>query len=403
VYAPLQTISSTLTTLQDEVISLRMAMDLLDRRPEVVDSPDARDVERVAGHVRYENVGFAYSGRQGTLSDVSFEVSAGQTIGIVGPTGAGKTTLISLLPRFYDPQEGRVLIDGVDVREFSLSSLRRHVSFVHQEPMLFSGTIAHNIGYGRSEASMDDVVAAAEAANARAFIEQLPQGYETVLGEGGPQLSGGERQRIAIARAFLKDAPILLLDEPTASVDLLTESGILDALDRLVEGRTTFVIAHRLSTLRNVELILVLDGGRIVEIGTPAELVAHEGLYSHLHGLHGPTRAGRRVADSATGRAVARQPVPAEPGLEFPELWRLRAARQLLAEVRSRLEQRSEEWVEAFEAQQTSSDPDVQLAWAVFDGSLFDPEPELLADTRSRERREPTGAPNRRNGAGRLR
>jgi len=376
VYAPLQTISSTLTSLQNDMISMRMATDLLDRRPEVLESPHAQRLHRTRGRVRYENVGFAYTGREDTLRDVSFEVEPGQKVGIVGPTGAGKTTLVSLLPRFYDPQEGRISIDGRDIRELSLESLRRNVSFVHQEPMLFSGTVAHNIRYGRIEAEMDAVVAAAEAANARSFIEALPQGYETTLGEGGPQLSGGERQRIAIARAFLKDAPILLLDEPTASVDLGTESGILDALDRLVEGRTTFVIAHRLSTLRNVDSVIVLDRGRVVENGPPARLMAQNGLYAYLHRLQsGATAARRRRAGEPDG------PVPVETELGFPELWRLRAARLLLDEVRTRLEERPPEWIEAFEQQQESSDPDVQLALAVVHGSLLgDPAP-LGVDT----------------------
>jgi ATP-binding cassette subfamily B protein len=382
VYAPLQTISSTLTSLQDEIISLRMAMNLLDRRPEVLESPNAHEVDRVEGRVRYENVGFAYKGREGTLSDVSFEVEPGQKIGIVGPTGAGKTTLVSLLPRFYDPREGRIFIDGRDIRELSLASLRRNVSFVHQEPMLFSGTIAHNIRYGRFEAEMNEVVEAAKSANAHSFIEELPEGYETTLGEGGPQISGGERQRIAIARAFLKDAPILLLDEPTASVDLRTESGILDALDRLVEGRTTFVIAHRLSTLRNVDSVLVLDRGRIVESGPPAELMARQGLYSHLYRLQRGAAAPRaRAAESDLDRS-APAATPAEIGLDFPELWRLRAARLLLDEVRVRLEERPQDWVEAFEAQKESSDPDVQLALAVVHGSLLgDPEFVRAADS----------------------
>jgi ATP-binding cassette subfamily B protein len=370
VYAPLQTISSTLTSLQDDVISLRMAMNLLDRRPEVLESPNARKLHRVKGRVRYEGVCFAYVGREDTLSDVSFEVEPGQKIGIVGPTGAGKTTLVSLLPRFYDPQAGQISIDGEDIRELSLESLRRNVSFVHQEPMLFSGTIEHNIRYGRFEAGLDEVVEAAEAAEARSFIEALPQGYETTLGEGGPQISGGERQRIAIARAFLKDAPILLLDEPTASVDLKTESGILDALDRLVEGRTTFVIAHRLSTLRNVDSVLVLDRGRVVESGPPAALMAQEGLYSHLHMLQSGGGPGARIAAGNRHRVATQEVAAAEIGLGFPELWRLRAARILLDEVRTRLEERPQEWVEAFEAQPESSDPDVQLALAVVHGSL---------------------------------
>jgi ABC-type multidrug transport system ATPase subunit len=202
-----------------------------------------------------------------------------------------------------------------------------------------------------------------------------------VLGEGGPQISGGERQRIAIARAFLKDAPILLLDEPTASVDLRTESGILDALDRLVEGRTTFVIAHRLSTLRNVDSVLVLDRGRVVESGPPAELMARNGLYSHLNKLQRGAAVPRTRA--AVNKLEPSAPVatPGEIGLGFPELWRLRAARVLLDEVRARLEERPQDWVEAFEAQQESSDPDVQLALAVVHGSLLgDPDAAPAAD-----------------------
>jgi ATP-binding cassette, subfamily B, bacterial len=369
VYAPLQTISSTLTSLQNDMISLRMATNLLDRQPEVVESPNAHRLQRARGRVRYENVGFAYTGREDTLRDASFEVEPGQKVGIVGPTGAGKTTLVSLLPRFYDPQDGRISIDGRDIREISLESLRRNVSFVHQEPMLFSGTVAHNILYGRIEAEMDDLVAAAEAANARSFIEALPQGYETTLGEGGPQLSGGERQRIAIARAFLKDAPILVLDEPTASVDLRTESGILDALDRLVEGRTTFVIAHRLSTLRNVDSVIVLEHGRIVESGRPAQLMAQNGLYAHLHRLQSGAAATRPHVRAGQVNGSA-QVTPVETELGFPELWRLRAARLLLDEVRTRLEERPQEWVEAF-AGRESSDPDVQLALALVHGSLL--------------------------------
>jgi ABC-type multidrug transport system fused ATPase/permease subunit len=371
VYAPLQTISGTLTSLQDEVISLRMAMNLLDLRPEVVEAPNAFEVDRVEGHVRYENVGFAYAGREATLTGISFDVPKGRKIGIVGPTGAGKTTLVSLLPRFYDVNEGRILIDGRDIRTFSLRSLRGQVSFVHQEPMLFSGTIGHNIRYGRIEATEDEVVAAAEAANAHAFIEALPAGYDTVLGEDGSQLSGGERQRIAIARAFLKDAPILLLDEPTASVDLHTESEILDALDRLVEGRTTFLIAHRLSTLRHVDFVLVLDRGGVLESGTPDELIARDGLYARLHGLQ--SGVDRSADARAAHAAPPLAPLAADfdAALGFPELWRLRAARMLLDEVRARLDERPDDWLERFE-QRSDSDPDLQLARALARGSLYD-------------------------------
>jgi ABC-type multidrug transport system fused ATPase/permease subunit len=203
----------------------------------------------------------------------------------VGPTGAGKTTLISLLPRFYEAQQGRILVDGHDIRSLTLKSLRQQISVVLQEPLLFSGTIADNIRYGRLEATDDEIVAAAQNANAHDFIMQLPKKYATELGERGAQLSGGERQRISVARAFLKDAPILILDEPTSSIDSKTEAVILDALDRLMAGRTTFMIAHRLSTIRHSDKILVVDHGRVVEQGSHDELLKRGGLYKNLHDL----------------------------------------------------------------------------------------------------------------------
>jgi len=211
-------------------------------------------------------------------------------VAIVGPTGAGKSTLVSLIPRFYDPQSGRILLDRRDTRRIKLASLRAQVSVVLQEPLLFSGTIAENIRYGRLDATDAEVVEAARSANAHDFIERLPQKYETMIGERGVTLSGGERQRISVARAFLKGAPILILDEPTSSIDSRTEAVILDALDRLMAGRTTFMIAHRLSTVRKADLILVVDRGRIVERGTHAELLRSRGLYWQLHEM----QSGRR-------------------------------------------------------------------------------------------------------------
>ncbi|MDQ3874361.1 MAG: ABC transporter ATP-binding protein/permease, partial [Actinomycetota bacterium] len=282
IYKPLEQLSGTISSLQEKFVGLRSIFRLLAIDPEVRDADDAVAVERVTGRVQFDGVGFSYPRRKDTLSDISFSVQAGERVAIVGPTGAGKTTLVWLLTRFYDPSSGGILLDGIDLRNLTLASLRQQLSIVLQEPLLFSGTIANNIRYGRLDASDDDVVAAAAAANADEFIRRLPKGYETVLGERGARLSGGERQRLSIARAFLKDAPILILDEPTSSIDSRTEAIILDALDRLSEGRTTFTIAHRLSTIRRSHRILVMDGGRLVESGTHDELLAESGLYQQL-------------------------------------------------------------------------------------------------------------------------
>ncbi len=283
VYKPLEAISTTIGSLQDQIINLRMTFEFLDSEPEIKDVKGAHAFVRAWGRVTFKNVHFHYAGRVGTLKGINLDVRPGQKIALVGPTGAGKTTLISLIPRFYDPIHGRIEIDGVDIRKVTLKSLRQNVSLVQQEPLLFSDTISSNIRYGRLEASVDEIVAAAQAANAHDFIMGLPEQYETVIGERGAKLSGGERQRISVARAFLKDAPILLLDEPTSSIDSKTEAVILDALDRLMEGRTTFMVAHRLSTIRDADQIQVVNHGRIVESGTHEELLKQGGLYFQLY------------------------------------------------------------------------------------------------------------------------
>ena len=283
VYTPLEQISTTLGNLHQQLVQLNASFQLLDMDPEIREAPDAVALGHARGEVELDGVQFAYRGRVPVLRDVSLHVEPGSRVAIVGPTGAGKTTLLSLLVRFYDPQRGRVLIDGVDIRRVSLASLRSQIALVLQEPLLFAGSVASNIRYGRLDASMDEVIAAARAANAHDFITRLPHGYETLLGERGTGLSGGERQRVSVARAFLKDAPILVLDEPTSSIDSKTEAVILDALDRLAVGRTTFTIAHRLSTIREADLIVVLDHGQIVERGTDEELLRKGGLYAQLH------------------------------------------------------------------------------------------------------------------------
>ena len=290
VYKPLETISYTLGTLQDKLVGTNMAYELMDTVPGIEDVPGALSVEQAAGHIGFESVRFSYSGRVNTLKDISFEAQPGQIIGIVGPTGAGKSTLVSLLPRFYDPQHGRILLDGHDIRTLRLRSLRNQISLVLQEPLLFSGCVRDNIRYGRLDAEMEEVVAAAQAANAHEFIMALPDQYETQIGERGAQLSGGERQRIAIARAFLRQAPVLILDEPTSSIDSKTEAVILEALKRLMVGRTTLMIAHRLSTVRDAGLILVMHHGEIVQRGTHEELLEMDGLYRQLYEMQSGIR-----------------------------------------------------------------------------------------------------------------
>ncbi len=282
VYAPLETLTNSMTSFQQQFISFDHALQLLDTPVDVVEKEDAVPLGRCAGAVRLEGVGFGYKTRPDTLKDISFAIKPGEAVALVGPTGAGKSTLMSLLPRLYDPQQGRVLIDGVDVKDVTIESLRAQFSIVLQEPLLFSGTIADNIAYGRPGCTQADIEQAAKDANAHDFIVKLPQKYQTQLGERGAKISGGERQRIAVARAFLRDAPILILDEPTSSIDSRTEAVILEALERLMQGRTTIMIAHRLSTIRSVDRILVLSDGQLTEQGTHKSLVARQGLYHQL-------------------------------------------------------------------------------------------------------------------------
>jgi ATP-binding cassette, subfamily B, bacterial len=311
VYQPLEQISTTVGMIHEELVQFNSSLDLLDMDPDVVEKPDAIALGRSRGHVALRDVDFSYKGRQETLTGVSLEAMPGERVAIVGHTGAGKSTLMSLLVRFYDPAAGAITIDGVDLRDLKLSSLREQISVVLQEPLLFSGTIEENIRYGRLESSHEEIVGAARAANAHDFIEGLPQGYGTVLGERGAHISGGERQRICVARAFLKDAPILILDEPTSSIDSKTEGVILDALDDLMVGRTSFMIAHRLSTVRHADQIVVLDQGRVVERGTHEELVARDGIY---HGLYlaqtkERQRRGRTVAPATDALLGNGEPV----------------------------------------------------------------------------------------------
>ena len=265
--------------------SASRVFEIMDTTHDVVEHPDASVLEEVQGQVTFDGVGFSYGGNRRVLQDVSFQVAPGQTIALMGPTGSGKSTIINLIPRFYDPDAGRILVDGVDIASVTLESLRRHVGIVLQEPFLFSTTIAANIAYGRPEADFDAIVGAAKAAHAHEFITGFPDGYNTRVGERGVTLSGGQKQRIAIARALLYDPRILILDDSTSSVDTETEYQIQQALATLMQGRTTFVIAQRLLTLKNADLILVLDHGRIVERGTHEALLAASGLYRRTYDL----------------------------------------------------------------------------------------------------------------------
>jgi ATP-binding cassette, subfamily B, bacterial len=263
-YEPLRTIGRKVASLQDHLASVERAFSLLDQLPEVVERPDARPLSRAVGTVSYRDVSFGYRRDHAILHEIRFDVTAGTRVGIAGQTGAGKTTLVSLLARFHDVSSGQILLDGVDLRDYKLDDLRNQFAIVLQEPVLFSTSIAENIGYARPGASEEEIVRAAKLANAHDFIMDLPDGYQTLVGERGMRLSGGERQRISLARAFLKDAPILILDEPTSAVDVRTEAAIMQAMERLMCGRTTFMIAHRPSTLRNCDLRLHMEKGRLV-------------------------------------------------------------------------------------------------------------------------------------------
>lgn len=281
VYGPLSTIAHTTGMLQQAIASSRRVRAVFALTPEILDAEDAVDASHVRGDIAFEHVTFSYGDRP-ILEDINFVARPGEMVALVGLTGAGKTTLVSLIPRFYEPTGGRVLIDGRRVSDYRLRSLRERIALVAQDPVLFGGTIADNIRYGRLDATDAEVEVAARAAHAHDFIMRLPGGYQSSIAQAGQSLSGGERQRLSIARALLKDAPILILDEPTSSLDALSEAAVFDALHRLRQGRTTLVIAHRLSTIRDADRILVLHDGQVLAQGTHRELVESNDLYRRM-------------------------------------------------------------------------------------------------------------------------
>jgi ATP-binding cassette subfamily B protein len=278
-------VATIVNSVQQSLIGARRVFEILDAPIEVRSAPDAIRRPRLEGAVRFENLSFAYDGAEAVVRDVNLDVKPGQCVAILGATGAGKSVLMSLIPRFFDPTAGRLLIDGIDARRLHLDDLRRNIGMVFQESFLFSNTVAANIAFGHPDATPAQIEKAARIAAAHDFIMTLPKGYDTVLGESGNTLSGGQRQRLAIARAVLLEPAVLLLDDPTAAIDSETEHEIFEALDRAIAGRTTFIVAHRLSTLRRADFIIVLESGRIVQQGTHEQLMKVPGPYLHVASL----------------------------------------------------------------------------------------------------------------------
>jgi subfamily B ATP-binding cassette protein MsbA len=291
-FKPVQDLAKMTTSIAQASVALERIQAILDTDTVIPQKPNAKIPENVQGHIEFEHVAFSYDPESPVLSDVHFSIKAGQRIGICGPTGGGKSTVVSLIPRFYDPTKGRVLIDGVDITEYLLhgdTGLRDQIAFVLQDTVLFFGTVRDNIAYGKQGATQEEIEAAAKMANADEFISKMAHGYDTMVGERGLTLSGGQRQRIGIARAIIRNSPILILDEPTAALDTESEKLVMEALERLMKGRTVIIIAHRLSTIRDADKIVVLKGGYVAEQGTHDELVARNGIYAELYHIQAGT------------------------------------------------------------------------------------------------------------------
>lgn len=291
-FKPVQDLAKMTTSIAQASVALERIQAILDTDTVIPQKPNAKIPENVQGHIEFEHVAFSYDPESPVLSDVHFSIKAGQRIGICGPTGGGKSTVVSLIPRFYDPTKGRVLIDGIDITEYLLhgdTGLRDQIAFVLQDTVLFFGTVRDNIAYGKQGATQEEIEAAAKMANADEFISKMAHGYDTMVGERGLTLSGGQRQRIGIARAIIRNSPILILDEPTAALDTESEKLVMEALERLMKGRTVIIIAHRLSTIRDADKIVVLKGGYVAEQGTHDELVARNGIYAELYHIQAGT------------------------------------------------------------------------------------------------------------------
>jgi subfamily B ATP-binding cassette protein MsbA len=284
-YKPMRELSKMTDTISKAQVGWERIREVLENETQVRDLPGAVRAPRFKGKIEFDRVNFSYDGGPPILSDLSLRIAPGQLAALVGPTGAGKTTIVSLLPRFYEVNSGEIKIDGVDIRKYKQRSLREQISFVLQETLLFRATVAENIAYGKPNATREEIVRAAKLANADEFIEQMPDGYDAMIGERGVTLSGGQRQRITIARAIIRDSPILILDEPSAGLDAESEKLVFDALGNLMEGKTSIVIAHRLATVRRADVIFVIDGGIVVEQGTHEELLDGGGLYARLYEL----------------------------------------------------------------------------------------------------------------------
>ena len=298
-FKPVKDLAGMASTIAQTTVALERIQEILGADDIIRERPDAIDAGRAQGRITFEHVAFGYGGEAPVLTDVCFDIAPGQVVGIVGPTGSGKSTVVSLIPRFYDPSAGRVLIDGIDIARQKVGSLRSQIGFVLQETVLFRGTLADNIAYGKPGATREEIVAAAKLANADEFIRRMPHGYDSLVGERGDTLSGGQRQRIGIARAVIRNSPIMILDEPTAALDTESEQLVIEGLKRLMHGRTVIMIAHRLSTIRDADKIIVLKDGVVAEEGTNDELIARNGVYAELHRIQYGTSSAAPVAVQA--------------------------------------------------------------------------------------------------------